>query len=71
MVNVSKAEITFFLFQICLFTVSFIYFPTYLLIDFFLSFLGNIPGGWAAVKEELSTKYQQGGYPDMAAMIKI
>ena len=32
---------------------------------------GNIPGGWAAVKDELSTKYQEGGYPDMAAMIKI
>jgi hypothetical protein len=32
--------------------------------------VGNIPGGWDAVKEELAQKYQDGGYPEMAAMIK-
>jgi hypothetical protein len=32
---------------------------------------GNIPGGWAAVKDELALKYQEGGYPEMAAMIKV
>jgi hypothetical protein len=32
--------------------------------------LGNIEGGWAAVQEELAQKYQEGGYPDMATMIK-
>jgi hypothetical protein len=26
--------------------------------------------GWAAVQEELASKYQEGGYPEMAAMIK-
>ena len=69
MVNVSKAEIKFFISNLFIHCISYL-FPN-LFVDWFLSFLGNIPGGWAAVKEELSTKYQEGGYPDMAAMIKI
>mmetsp|Transcript_22782 Transcript_22782/g.22011 ORF Transcript_22782/g.22011 Transcript_22782/m.22011 type:complete len:370 (+) Transcript_22782:93-1202(+) len=32
--------------------------------------LGHIEGGWAAVQEELASKYQEGGYPEMAEMIK-
>ena len=36
-----------------------------------LTILGNIPGGWSAVKDELALKYKEGGYPEMAAMIKV
>ena len=36
-----------------------------------IPYVGHIPGGWTAVKEELAQKYFEGGYPEMAAMIKI
>ena len=40
-------------------------------IVFCTTYVGHIPGGWTAVKEELAQKYFEGGYPEMAAMIKI
>jgi hypothetical protein len=33
-------------------------------------FEGNIAGGWEAVKEELAQKYHDGGYPEIAVLIK-
>jgi hypothetical protein len=35
-----------------------------------LIFEGNIVGGWEAVKEELAQKYHDGGYPEIAVLIK-
>ena len=31
--------------------------------------LGAVPGGWAEARKELSTKYREGGYPQMADFI--
>lgn len=66
-----KFILLFFISQFVFIFYVFIFVMHFSVFSLFLSCsVGNIEGGWSAVKEELAQKYLEGGYPDMANMIK-